>query len=214
MRADPHPVWSTQTAPPALPGGAWPVGLPLAEPAAEAARPSRVVARHLRSAAPTSLAAGVLAAGVENVDLGLQRLGPRRRRRRGTALLLVVATLLFVLGAGLLWQDRALGGSVEHASAVSPGANSRLAGSSAPPAASVELESLRATVAAPPVEVAPAPGGLVVSTRPIESNYTVVAGDTLERIALRFSTTVDAIVGMNNLRDRHSLQVGQKLIIP
>jgi LysM repeat protein len=60
----------------------------------------------------------------------------------------------------------------------------------------------------------PGPGGLAVSTRPVEPNYTVVPGDTLERIAKRFGTTVDALVGMNNLRDRNSLRVGQQLIIP
>jgi LysM repeat protein len=55
---------------------------------------------------------------------------------------------------------------------------------------------------------------VAVSIRPVESNYTVVQGDTLERIAQRYGTTVDALVGMNNLPDRNSLRVGQKLIIP
>ncbi|MDX2076706.1 MAG: LysM peptidoglycan-binding domain-containing protein [bacterium] len=44
--------------------------------------------------------------------------------------------------------------------------------------------------------------------------YTVVAGDTLSKIAQRFNTTVDAIVRANNLSNPNSLSVGQRLIIP
>ncbi|MFN8528066.1 MAG: LysM peptidoglycan-binding domain-containing protein [Anaerolineae bacterium] len=44
--------------------------------------------------------------------------------------------------------------------------------------------------------------------------YTVQSGDTLYAIALRFGTTVNAIVQANNLANADSLQVGQQLVIP
>lgn len=44
--------------------------------------------------------------------------------------------------------------------------------------------------------------------------YIVQSGDTLERIARRFGTTVDAIVELNGLVDRNRLSIGQRLLIP
>ncbi len=44
--------------------------------------------------------------------------------------------------------------------------------------------------------------------------YTVVAGDSLYYIALRFNTTVSAITNANNLADPNRLSVGQRLLIP
>ena len=115
-----------------------------------------------------------------------------------------------MIAAGVLWQQ------VTASSASPPPRAERAAAPALPPAAQpVDAETRRAAIAAAPVpETIPGPGGLAVSIRPVESNYTVVAGDTLERIAQRFGTTVDALVGMNNLRDRNSLRVGQQLIVP
>jgi LysM repeat protein len=48
----------------------------------------------------------------------------------------------------------------------------------------------------------------------IEPNYTVEAGDTLGRIAVRFNTTVERIQALNNLADPRALRIGTKLIIP
>jgi len=168
----------------------------------------RAAGRHLRSVAPGSLAASVMAAGLEDVDLGIERL-PRRRggARIPRRLVLVGVGLALIVGVGALWQSR---GYDEE-----PSVGTRTAQAAAPALAPVDLETLRSNVApASASEVAPGPGGLAVSIRPVESNYTVVQGDTLERIAQRYGTTVDALVGMNNLRDRNSLRVGQKLIIP
>jgi hypothetical protein len=169
----------------------------------------RPAGRHLRSVAPGSLAASVMAAGLEDVDLGLERL-PRRRGGARIPRRLVVAAvgLALIVGVGALWQSR--GYDAE------PSVGTRPVQAAAPALEPVDLETLRSTVAAASAapETAPGPGGLAVSIRPVESNYTVVEGDTLERIAQRFGTTVDALVGMNNLRDRNSLRVGQKLIIP
>jgi hypothetical protein len=75
-----------------------------------------------------------------------------------------------------------------------------------PPAPSVE-----------PVEAAaPAgPGGAVTTEiRVLPPNYTVAPGETLGIIARRHGTTVEALASINNLENRNSLAVGQKLIIP
>ena len=189
-------------------------GSPTASGHREAWRPApsrrarRASGRRLGSVPPGSLAASVLAAGLEDVDLGIQRLPPRPQPAgRGRALGLIAAGCLLVAAAGVWWQGL-------------PFAAERTAGAPPAPAgatSSVDLETRRiaaAGAASSPSEGAPAPGGVDFSIRPVESNYTVVQGDTLERIAQRFGTTVDALVGINNLRDRHSLRVGQKLIIP
>lgn len=44
--------------------------------------------------------------------------------------------------------------------------------------------------------------------------YTVQAGDTLYRIALRYNTTVSAIAGANNITNTNLIRPGQVLIIP
>lgn len=57
-------------------------------------------------------------------------------------------------------------------------------------------------------------GSPKMTSRVIEPSYTVVSGDTLGRIAARFGTTIDALQSINNLPDRNTLSVGQKLVIP
>lgn len=44
--------------------------------------------------------------------------------------------------------------------------------------------------------------------------YTVVAGDTLYSIALRFGTTVDAIAAANGITHPEEIEIGQVLLIP
>ena len=51
-------------------------------------------------------------------------------------------------------------------------------------------------------------------SRPIEPSYTVAAGDNLWSIAERHRSSMEAIQSINNLTDRASLRVGQRLIIP
>lgn len=46
--------------------------------------------------------------------------------------------------------------------------------------------------------------------QPKEEYYTVVAGDTLSKIASKYGTTVDAIVKMNNIKNPNLINVGQK----
>lgn len=138
---------------------------------------------------PHSLAAGLLATGARDAALGLERLPQRRapRRRR----------------AGWLWGGLLLGALAVVALGWQGGTTSTAANSSASGAAPPQV-----------AESPPPASSLRVSVRPVETNYTVMPGDTLERIAQRFGTTVEAIAGMNNLRDYNHLRVGQKLIIP
>ena len=74
-----------------------------------------------------------------------------------------------------------------------------------------------APVAAPPPadESAPPAGGAVTTEiRVLQPNYTVAPGDTLGIIARKHGTNVEALASINNLENRNSLSVGQKLIIP
>jgi len=66
-----------------------------------------------------------------------------------------------------------------------------------------------------PTPSTPLPGTAVPTTAPSTGGtYTVVAGDTLSRIALRFGTTVQAIVSANGITNPNLIYVGQVLKIP
>jgi LysM repeat protein len=52
------------------------------------------------------------------------------------------------------------------------------------------------------------------SVKVLEPAYTIQAGDTLNRIAARFDTTVERIQAWNDLPDPRALRVGAKLVIP
>jgi LysM repeat protein len=96
-----------------------------------------------------------------------------------------------------------------------------LAVSQAEPTAAVGT-TLNAAAIGPSVQLVPS--GLVsgeprqreiqASARVIEPNYTIEAGDTLGRIAVRFNTTVERIQALNNLADPRTLRIGAKLVIP
>jgi LysM repeat protein len=75
--------------------------------------------------------------------------------------------------------------------------------------------AVRANAPQPGALAAPA-GTPAISTdiRVIQPNYTVAPGDTLGSIARRHGTSVDALASINNLENRNSLSIGQKLIIP
>jgi nucleoid-associated protein YgaU len=198
--------------------GTWPSATPSRPAEAVPAPRRREAGRALREAAPGSLAASVMAAGLEDVDLGLQRLSGRRERSWPVWPLVMLLGISLILAAGVLWQQLpSTPTAARPPTGAPPMAAAEPLGGAPLPAALLDPESRRAAAALPPPpapEAVPGPGGLAVSIRPVESNYTVVTGDTLERIAQRFGTTVDALVVMNNLRDRNSLTVGQKLIIP
>ncbi len=66
----------------------------------------------------------------------------------------------------------------------------------------------------PPVAVvSPDAGPVPIPTHPART-YTVVAGDTLGAIALRFNTTVAAIASANSIANVNLIRVGQVLTIP
>jgi len=60
----------------------------------------------------------------------------------------------------------------------------------------------------------PGTGPVTTEIQVLQPNYTVAPGDTLGSIARRHGTSVDALASINNLENRNSLSVGQKLIIP
>ncbi len=65
-----------------------------------------------------------------------------------------------------------------------------------------------------PTPASPGSGPISTEIRVVQPNYTVAPGDTLASIARRHGTTVDALASVNNLENRNSLSVGQRLIIP
>ena len=44
--------------------------------------------------------------------------------------------------------------------------------------------------------------------------YVVKAGDTLSAIAVKYNTTVAALVAANGIKDKNLIHVGQKITIP
>jgi len=73
----------------------------------------------------------------------------------------------------------------------------------------------QASAAETPAPSAPAPSPTPVSP-PAATGiyYTVQPGENLFRISLRYGTTADAIVAVNNLLNRNAVQAGQTLLIP
>ena len=51
----------------------------------------------------------------------------------------------------------------------------------------------------------------LTGTVPSQQYYTVVAGDSLTKIAKKFGTTVNALVNLNGIKNPNLIQVGQKL---
>ena len=89
------------------------------------------------------------------------------------------------------------------------------------PPEGAEAAARPSSVAPAPAQPAPAeqpaasaPGAITTEIRVLQPNYTVAPGDTLGIIARKHGTSVDALASINNLENRNSLSVGQKLIIP
>ena len=85
------------------------------------------------------------------------------------------------------------------------------------PAARAAATATPVRISATPPAATPGPAGTPAVTteiRVLQPNYTVAPGDTLGSIARRHGTSVDALASINNLENRNSLSVGQKLIIP
>jgi hypothetical protein len=89
------------------------------------------------------------------------------------------------------------------------------------PPEGAEASARPPAAAPPPPQPAPAeqppasaPGAITTEIRVLQPNYTVAPGDSLGIIARKHGTSVDALASINNLENRNSLSVGQKLIIP
>jgi hypothetical protein len=90
-----------------------------------------------------------------------------------------------------------------------------------PEGSAVSARKPGATTAQPVLSDSAAPqsaqdavGAITTEIRVLQPNYTVAPGDTLGIIARKHGTSVDALASINNLENRNSLSVGQKLIIP
>ena len=136
-----------------------------------------------------------------------RRTGDHRTARIGSYLAVVLA----LCAAGILFRLAGMGVGNATSSLGAPGgratlAESRRAGADAPAAAASQSEAGPQSGAAP----APAP-----TPERVGREHTVVSGDTLFAIAGRYGTTVDALVGANNLTSRAAtLKIGQRLIVP
>jgi len=53
-----------------------------------------------------------------------------------------------------------------------------------------------------------------LTTALADSIYTVKSGDSVSKLAIRFSTTVDTLVALNNLKDPDLIYAGQQLKLP
>jgi hypothetical protein len=85
------------------------------------------------------------------------------------------------------------------------------------PAARPSTAGLAPSAPSEPAEQPPAPaaaGAVSTEIRVLQPNYTVAPGESLGIIARKHGTSVDALASINNLENRNSLSVGQKLIIP
>ena len=82
------------------------------------------------------------------------------------------------------------------------------------PAASPLAPAVAGSDEPQPMAATPGAGPITMEVRAIQPNYSVAPGDTLASIARRHGTTVDALASINNLENRNSLSVGQRLIIP
>ncbi|MBN2472875.1 MAG: LysM peptidoglycan-binding domain-containing protein, partial [Anaerolineae bacterium] len=69
-------------------------------------------------------------------------------------------------------------------------------------------------VGAGPTPIPPTAVPTTAPTTPGTTTYTVIAGDTLNRIAARFGTTVDAIVQRNGILNPNLIIIGQVLTLP
>lgn len=82
-------------------------------------------------------------------------------------------------------------------------------------------ETARSDSAPPPPVAKPAPAEVKTATAPKPAatplakreTYTVIAGDTLRRIAVKFGTTVEALEKANNLTSTSIIRTGQVLVV-
>ena len=144
--------------------------------------------------------------------------GPRRPRRKRSSTPWIQRNALGVAAVSVLIAFLGLGfGLVQMMNRPDPtSAALTLAQNELPVATSgpavIAASSLGASV---PGNAPAAPARNIQATaKVLEPNYTIVAGDTLVKIAQRFNTTVERVQALNNLSDPRALRIGTKLVIP
>jgi hypothetical protein len=148
--------------------------------------------------------------------------GAIARDRRGGQLLL--ATLLVAAFAAVAIARLSGSGGPAGVGAAGSSAPSASPAAILPPASPMPEPTLVPSVApadvpseAPTLAPTAAPTAAPTSApTATHQTYIVKSGDTLERIARRFGTTVDAIAQLNNIarEDYGRLSIGQRLLIP
>jgi serine/threonine-protein kinase len=135
---------------------------------------------------------------------------PTQSRSRAFSLL-VLAIIGVVAGLALwVFQSSRAPRTGEHATVATPVATREVA-----TPAPTKGQPIPATPQVIPSSAPAEPtSGLPPESSLIPGTYVVQAGDTLTSIALRFSTTVDALLSANGLEDPNLIQEGQTLIIP
>jgi LysM repeat protein len=146
--------------------------------------------------------------------------GAIARDRRGGQLLLaglLVAAFAAVAVARLSGSGgpAGVGASESNEPTASPAATQASATPTPEPSVSPTDAPTVAPTEAPSIAPsAPPTAAPTAAPTPVYQTYIVKSGDTLERIARRFGTTVNAIMELNGLTDRNRLSIGQKLLIP
>ncbi|HET7026828.1 MAG TPA: LysM domain-containing protein [Candidatus Limnocylindrales bacterium] len=139
-----------------------------------------------------------------------------RAAARGRAATQVGLVLLALLAFGSLILAR-VGGGIPmdvRAGAIPTPTNAGVGPQIPSPAVVVSGAAVAPSTALPSSPAAASPASGPIASPPSSRHYTVRAGDTLNRIASRFGTSVKAIERANGIVDPSRLQIGQVLAIP
>jgi len=138
-----------------------------------------------------------------------------RRAATGTGALALVAVAATATG-GVAHADEQYtvrsGDTVSHIAARSGTTVSAIARANA--LADVSRIRIGQVLTVPTAKAAAPVATRAAAAAPVATGYTVVAGDTVGRIAARYGTTVQAIVAANGLNSRAMIRLGQTLSIP
>lgn len=142
--------------------------------------------------------------------------GLSRRRRRtivyGTLIALAVTT---IWTAGFRSSTKEAPATAEQIPAMGISAGAGPEDVVTPEPEPAVTEALPAPAASPPAAQAePSPDPKRAEPVPAVRTYLVVAGDTIEAIALRFGLKTSSILWSNRIEDETLLQIGQELLIP
>ncbi|MDP3208539.1 MAG: LysM peptidoglycan-binding domain-containing protein, partial [Rhodoglobus sp.] len=125
-----------------------------------------------------------------------------------------VSTLSLLTANGLGWSSIIYPGqTIAIPSLVGPGMTDEVA-RGATGSAQPELIPMTPVVDATPIEAPPAPAPAPAEAEPVGSSYTVVSGDTLSSIAVRYGVTTQALFDANTLGWESVIYPGTVLVIP